>query len=77
MLRTMSMIVALSFVAIMFSTSTQAQSKMRVADACRSECEMNVSVCLKYIEKCDQPGSGCRMQRAACRNTQTCLSLCP
>jgi fructose/tagatose bisphosphate aldolase len=78
MLRTMSMIVALSFVAILSSTSTQAQSPMRMsmADSCRSECDMNVSVCLKYLEACHQPGAGCDAQRAACQNTHACIGTC-
>jgi hypothetical protein len=78
MLRTMAMIVTLSFIAILSSTSTQAQSPMRVsmADTCRSECDMNVGVCLKYLEACHQPGAGCDAQRAACQNTQACISTC-
>jgi hypothetical protein len=76
MLRAFIMIGAFAFVAILSSTSIQAQSTWRVADACRAGCDDNVSVCLKYLEACHQPGVGCETQRAACRDTQNCVRTC-
>jgi hypothetical protein len=75
MLRTIGPIAALAFIAILFSSSAQAQSPMRVADACRPECDAIVSVCLKYLEACHQPGAGCDAQRAACQ-MQACQGTC-
>jgi hypothetical protein len=77
MLRTMTVIGALVLATTMFSTSIQAQSKLRVADACRSECDSNIGVCLKYLEKCDQPGMGCESRRAQCStDTEFCYRTC-
>jgi hypothetical protein len=76
MLHAFIMIGAFAFVAILSSTSIQAQSALRVADSCRADCADNVGVCLKYLEACHQPGVGCETQRAACRDTQICLRLC-
>jgi hypothetical protein len=77
MLRTMTAIGAFALVTMMFSTPIQAQSKLHLADSCRSECESNIGVCLKYLEKCDQPGMGCETRRAQCStDTEFCYRTC-
>jgi hypothetical protein len=76
MLRAVPAIGAFAFVALLFSAPSVAQSNLRLADACRSECDLNVNVCLKYLEACHQPGSGCETRRASCLDTQTCYRTC-
>jgi len=61
--------------AIAAAVPAQAQST-RLAFSCQAECQSNVSVCLKYIEACHQPGVGCEERRAQCMDTQACLRSC-
>jgi hypothetical protein len=77
MLHRITALGALALLTMMFSTPIQAQTKWRVADACRTECDSNIGVCLKYLEKCDQPGSGCDVRRSQCTSdTGYCYRTC-
>ncbi len=75
MLRIIGVTGAIAFVAFMLSTSTQAQST-RLAYSCQADCQSNVNVCLKYLEACHQPGSGCDYKRAQCHDTELCVRTC-
>ena len=66
---------AFALIASIVAGSAQAQAT-RLAYSCQAECQSNVSVCLKYLEACHQPGVGCEDRRAQCSDTQACARTC-
>jgi hypothetical protein len=75
MSRIIAMSSALALIASIVAGPARAQAT-RLAYSCQAECQSNVSVCLKYIEACHQPGVGCEYQRAQCMDTQACVRTC-
>jgi hypothetical protein len=73
--RMIAMIWTIAAAAWIAAAPAQAQST-RLASSCEASCQNNVSVCLKYLEACHQPGSGCEDRRAQCMDTQLCMRTC-